>query len=367
MDIAEYLKVMVDNDASDIYFVTGSKVYIKVSGKGMTVGEEVMEPGMVRTLARSIMNDKQSKEFESTLELNMGLGVQGVGRFRVNVFQQRGEVSMVIRHIKAEILSVEQLGLPVILNKVTMLKRGLILVVGATGSGKSTSLAAMIDYRNRNAGGHILTIEDPVEFLHRHKKCVVNQREVGIDTLNYHNALVNALREAPDVILIGEIRDQASMEHALHYAETGHLTLSTLHANNANQALDRVINFFPDSAHKQLYQDLALNLRAIVSQRLVPTVDGGRAAAVEVMLVTPYIQSLIQEGEVHEIKAAMEKGADTGMQTFDQALFELYQQGKVSLENALANADSKNDLGLKIRLAKGVAPGESDSFKVQES
>jgi twitching motility protein PilU len=357
-DISPYLQLMVKKQASDLFFSTGSKVIIKIEGQCMPVGEMVLAPGVVKQIAYQMMSDRQLAEFERELEMNLGLSVSGVGRFRVNVFQQRGEVSMVIRYVKNDIPTIEDLGLPPILKNFSMVKRGLVLMVGATGSGKSTSLAAMIDYRNANSAGHILTIEDPIEFLHRHKRSVVNQREIGFDTHNYHNALINALREAPDVILIGEIRDRETMESAIKYSETGHLCLSTLHANNANQTLDRIINFFPDSAHRQLLLDLSLNLRGIVSQRLLPGKDEKkRVVAVEVMLNTPYIAQLIQEGKIPEIKNIMGKGTDQGMQTFDQALYDLYAAGRITLEDALENADSKNDLALRIRMSGGPDAG----------
>ncbi len=351
-DISAYLQLMVKKQASDLYFSTGSKVLIKIEGQCMPIGDTVLPPGAVRQIAYQMMNDRQLAEFERDLEMNLGLSVSGVGRFRVNVFRQRGEVSMVVRYVKNDIPSIEELGLPPILKQFAMIKRGLVLMVGATGSGKSTSLAAMIDYRNTHTAGHILTIEDPIEFLHSHKRSVVNQREIGVDTLSYANALVNALREAPDVILIGEIRDRETMESAINYAETGHLCLATLHANNANQTLDRVINFFPDSAHRQLLLDLSLNLRGIVSQRLIQGAERSkRVVAVEVMLNTPYIAQLIQEGQIPEIKNIMGKGTDQGMQTFDQALFTLYSEGRITLDDALDNADSRNDLALRIRMA----------------
>ncbi|MBF0255081.1 MAG: PilT/PilU family type 4a pilus ATPase [Gammaproteobacteria bacterium] len=353
MDITPYLKLMVQKNASDIFFSTGTQVHIKAEGKTVPVGETKLAMGVVRKLAYSIMSDKQIKEFEAEMECNLAITVEGLGRFRVNVFRQRGDVSMVIRYIKGDIPSIESLGLPQVLKDLIMERRGLILVVGATGSGKSTSLASMIDFRNTNECGHILTLEDPVEFLHRHKKSVVNQREIGFDTKSYEVALKNAMREAPDVILIGEIRDRKSMEHAMAYAETGHLCLSTLHANNANQALDRIINFFPEAAHHQLLLDLSLNLKGVVSQRLVRGTDNKRVAAVEVMLLTSYISELIQKGDIHEIKEAMEQGKQSGMQTFDQALFTLYNAGKIGLEEALKNADSRNNLSLKIRLNEG--------------
>lgn len=353
MDITPYLKLMVQKNASDLYFSTGTQVHLKLEGRTVPIGETRLGPGVVRKLAYSIMSDDQAREFDREMECNLALSSEGVGRFRVNLFRQRGDVAMVIRYIKGEIPSIEQLNLPLILKDLVLEKRGLILMVGSTGSGKSTTLASMIDFRNQQQCGHILTLEDPIEFLHRHKKSIVNQREIGFDTKSYEVALKNAMREAPDVILIGEIRDRSTMEQAIAYAETGHLCMSTLHANNANQALDRIINFFPDSAHRQLFMDLSLNLKAVVSQRLVRGTDGKRVAAAEVMLLTAYISELIQKGDIHAIKEAMEQGAQRGMQTFDQALFELYSQGKIGLEEALHNADSRNNLSLKIRLAEG--------------
>lgn len=367
MDIAPYLKLMVDKKASDLYFSTGAPVMVAIEGKTMRIGEKSLEAGAVKQMAYSIMNDNQQKGFEETMEMNCAISAQGLGRFRVNVFRQRGEVSMVVRYIKSDIAGVEELQLPSILNELVMIKRGLILLVGATGSGKSTTLAAMIDHRNSNAAGHILTVEDPIEFLHRHKKSVINQREVGIDTMSYANALKNAMREAPNVILIGEIRDQDTMQHAMAYAETGHLCLSTLHSNNANQAIDRIINFFPDSAHRQLFVDLSLNLRAIVSQRLLIGTDNERVPATEVMLNSPYISSLIEKGEVHEIKEAMEQSKDRGMQTFDSALYDLYTNKRIGREEALRNADSRNNLMVKMRLSEGAnASEDQDAFSVSE-
>jgi twitching motility protein PilU len=293
--------------------------------------------------------------------MNLAHSETGVGRFRVNIFQQRNQTAMVIRNIKVDIPTVEHLGIPQVLKKIIMQKRGLILFVGGTGSGKSTSLASLIDYRNCNSSGHIITIEDPIEFVHHHKKSIINQREVGVDTDSYEDALKNTLRQAPDVILIGEIRDRETMEHAIAFAETGHLAISTLHANNANQALDRIINFFPDERRGQLLMDLSLNLRAFISQRLIPTVDGKRSCAVEVMIGTPLICDLIMKGEIHKIKEVIEKSTNIGMQTFDQALYELFKAGKISLEEALRNADSQNNLRLKISLSEGktASPAET--------
>jgi twitching motility protein PilU len=350
MEIVPYLKLMVQKNGSDIFFSTGAPPNLKAEGHTMPIGDTPLGPGVVRNLAYSIMNDDQISEFERTMECNLAISIGGLGRFRVNVFRQRGDAAMVIRYIKGQIPSIEDLNLPQTLKDLIMMPRGLVLVVGSTGSGKSTTLASMIDHRNQSTTGHILTIEDPVEFLHTHKKSVVDQREVGLDTLSYEVALKNAMREAPDVILIGEIRDRQTMQHAIAYAETGHLCLSTLHANNANQALDRVINFFPDSAHHQLYLDLSLNLKAVISQRLVKNKQGKRVPAVEIMLLSTFVAELIQKGDIHAVKDAMEQGTERGMQTFDQALYKLYKTGQITLEEALANADSRNNLSLKIRL-----------------
>ena len=324
------------------------------------VGSKKMLTGEVKELAYSLMDQQQIAEFEQNLEMNFAVPVHGVGRFRVNIFRQRGEVSMVIRYIRTHIPNFEEMSLPAVLGNVVMEKRGLILVVGATGSGKSTTLAAMIGHRNRNSGSHILTIEDPLEFVHSHQRSIVQQREVGIDTLSYENALKNALREAPDVILIGEIRDMDTMKHAINYSETGHLCLATLHANNANQALDRIINFFPEMMHRQILMDLSLNLRAIISQRLLPSVqDGNLVPAVEVMLSSPYIAELINKGQIGAIKDAMKESSEPGTITFDQALLTLYREGKISQEDALRNADSRNDLSLEIRM--GASHDDNDS------
>ena len=367
MELIPYLKLMVQKNGSDLFFSTGAPPNLKAEGRTMPIGDTPMGHGAVRKLAYSIMSDDQVSEFEGTMECNLAVSMKGLGRFRINVFRQRGDVSMVIRYIKGEIPSIEDLNLPPILKELIMMPRGLILVVGSTGSGKSTSLASMIDHRNSHATGHILTIEDPVEFLHTHKKSVVDQREVGLDTLSYEVALKNAMREAPDVILIGEIRDRETMQHAIAYAETGHLCLSTLHANNANQALDRIVNFFPDSAHHQLFMDLSLNLKAVVSQRLVKSKDGKRVPAVEVMLLTTFVAELIQKGDVHAVKEAMEQGTERGMQTFDQALYQLYKDGKITLEEALANADSRNNLSLKIRLSEsGNVDGDGNNMAISD-
>lgn len=349
MDITPYLKLLRDKNGSDLFFTVGAPVKVKIEGTANSVGKTVLTGDVVKAAAYSIMNDKQIGIFEDTLECDFAIALPDKSaRFRVNVFRQRGEVSMVLRRIPADIPTVEGLGLPEILSELIMHKRGLILMVGATGSGKSTTLAAMINERNRQMTGHILTIEDPVEFSHPNLKSIVNQREVGVDTLNYRNALKSSLREAPDVILIGEIRDRETMEAALELCNTGHLAISTLHANNANQAMERVINLFPQELHKQLFMDLSLNLRAVISQRLVKAVDGKRTAAIEILLNTPHIADLILKGDLHEIKEAMEGSGQRGMQTFDMALHELFNEERISLEEALTNADSRTNLEAKI-------------------
>ena len=353
MEMPDYLKLMVKYDASDLYFTTGAPVSAKVQGVIKPIEKGTLPAGRVKDLAYAMMNNEQIKQFETKPEMNLAHSETGVGRFRVNIFQQRNQCGMVIRNIKTDIPSPEFLGLPPILKKVIMQKRGLILFVGGTGSGKSTSLASLIDYRNANSSGHIITIEDPIEFIHHHKKSIVNQREVGVDTDCYEDALMNTLRQAPDVILIGEVRNRETMEHAIAFAETGHLAISTLHANNANQALDRIINFFPDERRNQLLMDLSLNLRAFISQRLIPTVDGKRTLAIEILLATPLICDLILKGNIHKIKEIMEKSTNIGMQTFDQSLFELYKSGQITLEESLRNADSQNNLRLKISLSEG--------------
>ena len=361
MDIGYFLKLMTEKNASDMFLTTGAPVNIKVEGKLYPLGNTGLPAGMVKKIAYSLMDEGQVPQFERDLELNMAIAVKDAGRFRINVFKQRGEIGMVIRAIKSEIPTIEQLKLPNILRDIIMEPRGLVLVVGSTGSGKSTSLAAMIDHRNSNTPGHILTIEDPIEFLHRHKKSIVNQREVGLDTHGFHNALKNAMREAPDVILIGEILDQTTMEAAIAFAETGHLCLATLHSNNADQTLERILNFFPETAHKNILMNLSLNLKAVISQRLVVGKDGKRLPATEVLINTPVIRDMIRRGQVHEIKEAMDRSLQDGMQTFDQALFRMYKDGKIDLEEALRKADSRDGLALKIRLAEG-ATGEHDPY-----
>ena len=367
MEIKDYLRIMVKYDASDLYLTTGAPPSAKIQGEIKALSKDSLAPGAVKDVAYKIMNEEQIAEFETTPEMNLAISEPGVGRFRVNIFQQRNQCAIVIRNIKTNIPEMKTLGLPDTLKDVVMLKHGLMLFVGGTGSGKSTSLASLIDYRNSNSAGHIITIEDPVEFVHRHKKSIVNQREVGVDTASYEDALKNALRQAPDVILIGEIRDRETMEHALTFAETGHLVISTLHANNANQALDRIINFFPEDRRHQLLMDLSLNLRAFVSQRLIPTIDGKRCAAIEILLGTPLIQDLILKGQVKEIKEVMEKSENLGMRTFDSALFHHYKAGKITMKEALKNADSENNLRLRISLSEGDVSdlGNNSTLKVK--
>ena len=349
--INDLLRLMVSRNGSDLFITGDFPPAMKVDGKVTKVSSQPLNAGHTLMLARAIMNDKQAAEFERTKECNFAISPPGVGRFRVNAFLQQGKVGMVMRVIPAVLPTIDGLGMPQVLKEVAMTKRGLTILVGATGSGKSTTLAAMVDWRNEQSFGHIITIEDPVEFVHAHKNCVVTQREVGLDTDSWGAALKNSLRQAPDVILMGEIRDRETMEHAMAFAETGHLCLATLHANSANQALDRVINFFPEERRDQLLMDLSLNLKALISQRLIPKQDGkGRFAAVEVMLNSPLISDLIFKGEVLEIKEIMKKSRNLGMQTFDQALFDAFESNQISYEDALRNADSVNDLRLQIKL-----------------
>ena len=367
MEIESFLRVMVKHEASDLFFSAGAPVGVKVGGTTRHLGDRRLGSHEVRQLAYSILNDKQVASFERDLELNLAIALEGLGRFRINLYRQRGSVSMVVRYIKNRIPTIEELHLPEVLKELIMEPRGLILVVGATGSGKSTTLASMIDHRNENRTGHILTIEEPIEFLHQHKKSIVDQRELGLDTLSYENALKNAMREAPDVILIGEIRDAETMKHAIAYADTGHLCLSTLHSNNANQTMDRIINFFPDSAHHQLFVDLSEHLLAIVSQRLVPSTDGKRRPAVEILKRTPFIADLILKRDIDGLKQAMKDGGQYGMQTFDQALMKLYEAGEISEEEALAHADSRNDLSLMMRMVKNRSAQDApDGLDIQE-
>jgi len=367
MELTPYLRVMVDKGASDLYFSTGAPVSIRIEGTTYHLGDKRLESGQVKQLAYSIMNDEQMSGFERDMEMDLAISVSQMGRFRVNIFYQRGEVAMVVRYIKSQIPSLEELNLPTRLNELVMEPRGLVLMIGSTGSGKSTTLASLIDYRNSRKTGHILTIEDPIEYLHQHKKSQVNQREVGMDTESYTSALRRAMREAPDVILIGEIRDRETMEQAISYAETGHLCLSTLHASNSNKALKRIVNFFPDSAHNELFMDLSLHLRAIAGQRLLPGVDGKRLPGVEIMLGTPYVRELIQQGDIDEIKDAMEKATEQGMQTFDQALYDLYKAGRISARVALQHADSRNNLGLRMRLDQGGPQEEPEGLSVAQN
>ena len=355
----DLLRTMLSKDGSDLFITSGAPPSMKVNGKMMPITNQPLSSSHTQVLVRSIMNDKQAAEFEEHLECNFAISLPGVARFRVNAFTQRGSSGMVLRVINTEIPKFEDLGLPKVLSDIAMTKRGLVIFVGGTGSGKSTSLAAMVGYRNHNSYGHIVTIEDPIEFVHNHGNCIITQREVGVDTETYEIALKNTLRQAPDVILIGEIRDRDTMDYGIAFAETGHLCLSTLHANSTNQALDRIINFFPEERRPQLLMDLSLNLRAVISQRLIPRADGkGRVPAVEIMINTPLMSDLIFKGEVHEMKELMKKSNEAGMKTFDQALFDLYESGQITLEDALRNADSVNDLRLRVKLES--KRGQSD-------
>jgi twitching motility protein PilU len=349
--IHELLRAMVAKKASDLFITAGFPPAFKLDGKMTPVSNQSLTPQHTQELARSLMNDKQAQEFEASKECNFAINPPGIGRFRINAFVQQARVGIVLRTITTTIPKMDDLGLPSVLKDVAMTKRGLVIMVGGTGSGKSTTLAAMIGYRNENSHGHIITIEDPIEYVHDHKNCLITQREVGVDTDSWEAALRNTLRQAPDVILIGEVRERETMEHAIAFAETGHLCMCTLHANSANQALDRIINFFPEERRAQLLMDLSLNLKGLVSQRLIPLKDTkGRTAAIEILLNSPLISDLIFKGEVHEIKEIMKKSREMGMQTFDQALFDLYEGGKIGYEDAMRNADSMNELRLQIKL-----------------
>ncbi len=366
MDLQNLLSTMVAKEASDLFVTVGAPASIKVFGKVSAISDSPASQRDTEALASHIMSSEQAEQFRRESEMNLAWLEPDVGRFRVNVYRQRGQTALVFRHIKTDIPTPQQLGHPEILKQLVMEKRGLILFVGGTGTGKSTSLAALINHRNAHDSGHIVTVEDPIEFIYPHQKSLISQREVGIDTLNYQNALKNTLRQAPDVILIGEIRGQDTMEHAIAFAETGHLCLATLHANNANQALDRIINFFPEERHRQLFMDLSLNLRGLISQRLIPSTDGRRAAAFEILLGTPRVTDLIRQGKVDEIKEVMEKSEEQGMRTFDSALFGLVREGRISIDEALRNADSKNNLRLRLELAGGGQLGTSAGVSQQD-
>ena len=354
----DLLKLMIEKKGSDLFITVGFPPAIKSQGKVSPVSKTGLTSENTKAMSYAIMNDKQLKEYEATKECNFAIAPTGIGRFRVNAFVQQGYCGLVLRTIETTVPTIEKLKLPEVMKDVVMTKNGLVIMVGGTGSGKSTSLAAMIDYRNQNSYGHIITIEDPIEYVHPHKNCIIMQREVGVDTDDWDIALKNTLRQAPDVILLGEIRTRETMEFAIAFAETGHLAMATLHANSANQALDRIINFFPEERKQQLLMDLSMNLKAVISQRLVKTLDGGRAAAIEIMLNTPLLADLIHKGEVHEIKALMAKSNELGMKTFDQALFDLHEQDRISLEEALRNADSMNELRLRIKLQGKEAKGK---------
>jgi len=371
MNIRELLNVMMKQNSSDIYITVDSPPMFRTEGVTMPYGNQKITSAMVEEMAVSIMTEKQKIKFAESMEMNLALYYPELGRFRVNIFRQRGYTAIVIRQIKMEISTIDELGLPPILKDISMAKRGLVLVVGRTGTGKSTTLAAMIDYRNENANGHIITIEDPIEFVYAHKQMIVSQRELGLDTLSFSNALKNAMRAAPDVILVGEIRDTETMEAAITFAETGHLVLATLHSNNANQAMERILNFFPHERHEQILLQLSLNLKGIISQRLVPSTNERRVAATEILLDTPRVKDLIYKSEIDMLKEAMAHGVVEGMHTFDQSLFDLYKEGRISYDNALAYADSVNDVRLRIKIDKtgeDFATNEqkaSDAFKLK--
>jgi twitching motility protein PilU len=348
-DVRLLLKDMVDRGGSDLYVVSDSPPVVRIEGINHPLDGEPLTPTEVEALANSLMTERQRAAFEEEMEMNLGISSSKLGRFRVNVFRQRGAVGVVVRQIKTQIPTIDSLGLPPILKEIVLTKRGMVLVTGATGSGKSTTQAAMIDHRNETTPGHIISVEDPIEFMHEHKQCLISQREIGFDTHSYDNALKNALRQAPDVILIAEVRDRETMEAAITFADTGHLCLATLHSNNANQAIERIMNFFPIERHREIFLQLSLNLRAIISQRLVPGLDGKRVAALEILIDTPYVRDLIKKGEVDTLKEAMERSTQEGGQTFDQALFQLYKDGRISADQALANADSANNLRIQIK------------------
>jgi len=372
MEFEKLLRLMVDKGASDLFITAGVAPSMKVNGKILPVTKTPLSPEQTRETVLGVMTESQRREFAEKRECNFAISARGIGRFRVSAFYQRNLVGMVLRRIEINIPTMEDLRLPEVLKQLAMTKRGLVMFVGATGTGKSTSLASMIGYRNKNSSGHIISIEDPIEFIHQHQNCIVTQREVGIDTDSFEIALKNTLRQAPDVILIGEVRSKETMEHAVAFAETGHLCLATLHANNANQALDRIILFFPTELHQQVWMDLSLNLKAIVAQQLIPTPDGkGRRAAIEVLLNTPLAADLIRKGEVHELKPLMARSTEAGMQTFDQALYKLYSQGEITYEDALLHADSANDLRLMIKLGsetdgKHLMGGDSGGFALED-
>ncbi len=355
-DLGHYLQLMVAQRASDLFLSSGSAAALKIQGVVRRLPQGALDAAHTQRLAYSVMREAQIREFESTLECDLAIALPGLGRFRVNVYRQRGDVAVVVRHINAKIPSLEQLKLPPVCARLAQLKRGLVLVVGAAGSGKSTTLAAMLDHRNHNAAGHILTVEDPMEFEHAHGTCIVDQREVGLDTKSFDEALRHAMREAPDVIMIGEIRDRTTMQHAMSYAETGHLCVSTLHANNANQTIQRILNFFPETAQRQVLMDLSLNLKGVVGQRLIRGAAGTLVPAVEVMLLSPYISELIQKGQTDELKDVMAKSTELGMCTFDQSLYGLFERGELTMDQALESADSRTDLSLRIRLHHGQRP-----------
>jgi twitching motility protein PilU len=370
MDFERLLQLMVEKGASDLFITAGIPPSIKLNGKVVPVTATPLSPDKTKELVESLMNPEQKLEFNQKKELNFAVSARGIGRFRASAFYQRNLAGIVLRRIETKIPKIDDLGLPDIVKELAMTKRGLIIFVGATGTGKSTSLASMIGHRNRNSKGHIISIEDPIEFIHQHEGCIITQREVGIDTESFDVALKNTLRQAPDVILIGEVRSRETMDHAIAFAETGHLCLCTLHANNANQALDRIIHFFPADRHRQLWMDLSLNLKAIIAQQLIPTPDGnGRRAALEILINTPLAQDLIRKGEVADLKDLMKRSTELGMQTFDQALYELYDAGEITYEDALLHADSPNDLRLMIKLASESNPSylsqSTDNLTIQ--